>query len=515
MINFKFNYTILKTLVLKVEYIMSAGGLMFAIGKRTEFIKRKGILYMKQVQKVKCFFVAVMASNIILLVGCAVGASSGLPDHTQLLDIPQIEFFAKQDDIMIEPTELEPASVNMTTTQTLSLDDLKREALLNNPELKADFERVHVLIERIAQARSFPDPVFTYTQWVDGVQTRTGEQEFMFALSQKFPWFGKLMLKGKIADADAQAAMDEYRANMLTVLQNVEQTYHWLSFNYSAYRLRLEEKDLLQQIIASVSQAYAAGLRNRQALLKTQTAMARVDNDLLTYPPAILVLEAKLNKLTGAPVSRHLPPPDDMDLKLIDLSSFEFISIARKHRPEFDKVRQLIAKANNMIYLAKKDYYPDISLGVNYVGIGERPDNPMIAPEDEGDDAWGVVLGFNIPIPNARRRAQVAEARHMEAQYNYALEALDLDISSAINSIESKLIDYNNHLLIFEDNLIPLAQETLEVSRQEYRTGSGSFLDLLDAERTLLELRLEYLRLVRDYNLELTNLERALGVQIN
>ena len=92
--------------------------------------------------------------------------------------------------------------------ETSTLDDYVLFALLNNPGLRASFDRWKAALERVAPARTLPDPRFTYANYIKEVETRVGPQEHKFGLTQTFPWLGKLDLRGEMA---LQAAHAEHQ----------------------------------------------------------------------------------------------------------------------------------------------------------------------------------------------------------------------------------------------------------------------------------------------------------------
>ena len=81
-------------------------------------------------------------------------------------------------------------------------------------------------MERVPQVKSLPDPRFTYRFFVEEVETRVGPQEQSFGLAQKFPWFGKLALRGEIALEKALAKRQELEAARLKLFYQVEQAYY-------------------------------------------------------------------------------------------------------------------------------------------------------------------------------------------------------------------------------------------------------------------------------------------------
>ena len=83
--------------------------------------------------------------------------------------------------------------------ESASLDDYVLYAMLNNPGLRAAFDRWKAALDRVAPSQTLPDPRFTYANYIREVETRVGAQEHKFGLAQTFPWFGKLDLQGDIA----------------------------------------------------------------------------------------------------------------------------------------------------------------------------------------------------------------------------------------------------------------------------------------------------------------------------
>ena len=90
---------------------------------------------------------------------------------------------------------------------------------------------VVVVVERVPQAKSLPDPQLGLGFVLDQVE-RDGEyMGERYALSQMFPWFGTLQLKGDIATQEAEAAARRYEAERLALVEEVTAAwfeYAWL-----------------------------------------------------------------------------------------------------------------------------------------------------------------------------------------------------------------------------------------------------------------------------------------------
>jgi len=76
------------------------------------------------------------------------------------------------------------------TEPLVTLSDYLRYAALNNAGLKAAFEQWKAATEQVPQAKSLPDPKFTYGYFISEVETRAGPQRHKFEIMQTFPWFG-------------------------------------------------------------------------------------------------------------------------------------------------------------------------------------------------------------------------------------------------------------------------------------------------------------------------------------
>jgi cobalt-zinc-cadmium efflux system outer membrane protein len=398
------------------------------------------------------------------------------------------------------------------TGNTLSLEEAVRAVLLENPSLKASFAEFESRLLKIPQVTSLPDPMFKYTQFIEEVQTRAGEQQFIVGLSQKFPWFGKLTLRGRIADAEAQTSLESYRTRVLDVIHEVNLTWHNLIYEHSAHAIKQAERAYIGQSLETASAAYAAGIKTRQAVLKAQTELSRVENELLGFPPRIDALNAALRRLMNRKEDSGPLHPIEVPLVLLELKETDLLSTAMSNRPELNEMDLKIGKTRQQLELAEKDYRPDFTIGAGYIGIADRPDGVSLS--DEGEDAWNLSLAFNIPIPNARRRAQLAEAKKNREVAGQLKESISNNIRENIGSNLSRLHSLERQINIFNDSLLPLSQESFETSNAEYISGAGSFLDLLDAERTLLRTQLSCLAVIRDYRVVVSNLERATGSRI-
>ena len=129
----------------------------------------------------------------------------------------------------------------------MKLEDYLTSAALNNPGLKAAFEQWKVAVEQVPQAKSLPDPKFTYGYFIEEVETRVGPQRNRLEIMQMFPWC-KLKLKGNAAAEAANAEKQKYENIKLILFYRVKEAYY--DYYYITRRITIlkENVQLLEHL---------------------------------------------------------------------------------------------------------------------------------------------------------------------------------------------------------------------------------------------------------------------------
>jgi outer membrane protein TolC len=140
--------------------------------------------------------------------------------------------------------------------------------------------------------------------------------------------------------------------------------------------------------------------------------------------------------------------------------------------------------------------YPDITFGINYIQVGDPVVNPMTP--DAGQDPWGVTVAVNIPIwfdkYNAAKAEALATKRANESEYENRFNALRAELSASLSLLE----DANRRIKLYGDELLGLAEQAVENTRSSYENGRTGILEVIDSERSLLDLQLLYWRAASD-----------------
>jgi outer membrane protein TolC len=393
-----------------------------------------------------------------------------------------------------------------------SLSTYLKYAALNNAGLEAAFNHWKAELERIPQVKALPDPRFSYSYFIEEVETRVGPQKQKFEVSQTFPWFGTLGLKEDMAAESADAARQRYEAAKLKLFYAVKKNYY--EYYYLARAIAITKKNirLLSELEAVARVKFKASSARHSSVIKAQVELGRLQDRFQTLQDFQAPLIAKLNAALNRPLKSDLPWPTAIPDFDTSMSEGELFAIASSSNPELRAMEHLAKKESSGVKLAGKSYYPNIMLGA---GLIETGDANMPEMDESGKDPIIAMIAISLPIWPGKSRAGVreAKAREMAAQ-----EHLKESKNNLLADVELALYhfrDAERKITLYRDGLIPKAWESLEVNNQAFESGKAEFLDVIDSERVLLEFELSYERALVNRAQRLAELEMLIGRELS
>lgn len=386
--------------------------------------------------------------------------------------------------------------------------DYLRYAALNNAGLEAAFNRWNAAMERGDQATALPDPRIGYTYYIEEVETRVGPQNQKFGVSQTFPWFGKRRLQGEAADANAKAAQQEFEKAKLALFHRVKVAYHEYWYLSRAIAFTKEHLQLVANLERVARTRFSAGLVPNSAMIQAQVELGKLDDRLRTLEAQRAPVVAKLNAALNRPMALPLPWPRTLPAFAASLTNETALQTLIDNNPEIRRLEHLVDKEEVGIKLARKSYYPDITLGVDYVDTGAAL-NPDLA--DSGKDPVMAMVSVNVPLWHDKYRAQAREARFrkksLEADRDDTKNRLLADLEFACYQFR----DSQRKIDLYADTLVPKAEQSLKVTQEDFEAGRASFIALIDTQRLLLEFQLAHQRARADRGQRLAEIEMLVG----
>jgi cobalt-zinc-cadmium efflux system outer membrane protein len=394
--------------------------------------------------------------------------------------------------------------------ENATLSDYLAYAALNNPGLKAAFLRWKAALEKIPEVKSLPDPRFTYAYFIREVETRVGPQRQKFGLSQTFPWLGKLKLRGHAASEAAQAEKQRYEAAKLKLFYRVQEAYYEYYYLAQTIAATRENFSLVRYAESVARTAYAAGVSDHADIIRSQVELGKLEDRLRTLNDLQEPIVARLNAALNRPPSAPIAWPRRTKEETVSFTEDDLLARLKENNPELKAVDFLAARERWNIDLAKKNHYPDMTFSLETIDTGEAA---MAGVEDSGKDPVIAMLSINIPLWLKKYRA---EERQAQARYRTLLlerreqeNRLAADVKLAL----FKYRDAERKIELYKNTLTPKAEQSLQVNIQTYKAGKGTFLDVIDAARTILDFQLAGERAFADRGQRLAELEMLVGMR--
>jgi outer membrane protein TolC len=359
-------------------------------------------------------------------------------------------------------------------TGDLSLGDYLRFAMLNQPSVEAAYFDWAGAVERITIERSLPDPRLSFEADIASVVMTV-----MPGLMQEFPGPGKLRAAADVATAESRLKYFAFESSVLSTAFNVKRAYYQLWFLDENLRINRRTLALLAELEATARARNAAGKVTLQDVYRAQIEQDQLATDIENLEDSRSPLVAQLKGALGLTREQPDPPtPTRFESTPLDLHGDDLLDLAFARNPRLRMMEAEVRMAEAVIALARKSRLPDFSLGL-MADVKAVP--TMFRPQ----------AGMTLPIWRDKIAAQIAQAqaaqRAAEARLN--AEELMVTVDFAMKSYDYREITRNLSLL--QDKLIPKARQSLEIARAGYLSGQIDFFNLLDAERTLLNFRLQ------------------------
>ncbi|MCP5109223.1 MAG: TolC family protein [bacterium] len=388
-----------------------------------------------------------------------------------------------------------------------------QEAVERNPSVRRQFATYRAALQKIPQLTALPDPRLVLTQFLRTPETRVGPQTTIVSLEQRFPWFGKLSEKGKVAAKAAAYQAEVYEAAKADVIRQVKLAYYELAFVDRAAAITRDDLELLAHFEQLARARYGQGVGLQQQVVKLQAEITRQQNRIEQLASQRVDAEAALNSLMDHPPERPVARVPAMQPPKVILNLDAFYAAARRRTPEMRAAFVDIEKHEKLIHAARREYWPDFSVGVGFINmLGRRdPAGRLAPPPSNGKNAWSLTFGVELPVQRRKRDAGVLEATEALLASKEGYRAQQNRLEASIRSAAFEIETLSRQIALFDGTLTPQAEQALRTTEAAYATGAVGVLELLDSERVLLEVRLGLARMASEYMRALAELERAVG----
>ena len=390
------------------------------------------------------------------------------------------------------------------------LQELIAEAARNSPEIRAASNERLAAQHRVSPAGALDDPMLEAGVINAPLASQTFRREDMtmkmLGLSQKFPFPGKRDLRQDVAAKDAESVGHAYQETVNRVVRDVKTAYFELAFVAESARLVEKNKRVLEQFLKISESRYSVGQGNQADVLKAQTQLSRMVDELIKLGRERRVIEAELIRALGRGAETGAPVPAALRLREAPLQLEALLETALRERPQLLGLRSLIDRSGKALDLARKDYYPDFDVKFSY-GQRDKTLDGM-----RRDDMVSFTVAINLPVwRETKRDPRVAEAIAMRDQAMDMYQAQQNEISSKLRQQVANAEQSLKSGRLYETGILPQARLAVESSLAAYRVNRVDFLTLLDNQMTVLNYEVSYASVLSNYNKALAEIDFVTG----
>src|SRR5208337_222740 len=186
-------------------------------------------------------------------------------------------------------------------TPALTLGEIERMALADNPEIHVSARRVSMAEAHVPTTGKLDDPQFMLRNWQVPLSKPwdLNAAQNMLMLSQSLPGRGKRPLETSIAQSDVTVAKDELESARLQVRVEVRKAFFDLLLAQEEMRIHDQHVDIAHQAIEAARIKYTVGKVPQQDVLKEELAMTRLEEHIIRFERDAEVARVRMNTLLG------------------------------------------------------------------------------------------------------------------------------------------------------------------------------------------------------------------------
>ncbi|NOZ25882.1 MAG: TolC family protein [Nitrospirae bacterium] len=398
-----------------------------------------------------------------------------------------------------------PSSGSEGAVDMLTLEQAISLALKKSPELEVSSQEMNAVEARILQAGLFPNPeIEVEVENFGGSGGFNGfdSSETTVQLSQLIELAGKRSKRRNVASLEHDLAGWDYRARRADVVAEVSKAFVHVLAAQERLSLTQELVRLAREALDTVSERVRAG---KVSPVEETRARVTLTTAVIEFERARRILDASRKRLAATwgstepsfervvgqlDVIRPVPSPEELESLISGNPEIARWAVAMEHR----RAAMALEYANRV---------PDVALSIGVRRLMESNDNLL-------------VFGVSIPLPVFNRnQGGVLEAQSRLVQAEKERTAARLRVLSALAGAYQELSVSFMEAVALKRDVLPGAMSAFEAAREGYRQGKFDYLVMLDAQRTLFEVRGKYIDALASYHRAAAEVERLIGMKLD
>lgn len=393
-------------------------------------------------------------------------------------------------------------------TGTLSLRDTVALALLHAPDLASFAWEVRAREARIVQAGRPPNPALgLIAEDLGGPRVpRAPDQQpvqpqVTVQLSQLIELGGKRTARQDVATLDRDLAVWDYETARIDVLTRVTRAFVDVVAAQKALDLATQTLDIVERTQQTVAARVTAGAVSPIEQSRADVTLASARVELERSRRTVEAARSHLATFWGRPTARFSSVSGDLD-EMPALPSLAELQERLTANPVLARWAAEVAQRQAALALEQSRRTPDVSVAAGYRRYTDIESNAFL-------------VGATISLPLFdRNQGGISEAGSRLAKAYEERRAAEMRVSRALADSYQALSSAYAEVAALRTQVLPASRQVFEAVTEGYRLGRFGYLEVLDAQRTLVAAGGQYLRALTDYHHAVADMEQLTGAPI-
>ena len=383
----------------------------------------------------------------------------------------------------------QPSSLQSPNPPT-TLADLERLALEGNPTLAQAEAAIRAAEGRRVQAGLMPNPIIGYAGEELAFRAIGEKSEHLGFIEQTIPLGGKLSKSRRIfAQEKAQSEQDAV-AQRQRILNGVRILYYRALGAQQLVEVRTQLAKLAREAVKITSELFNVGQADRPDAVQIRIEAQRAELDLMMAENDRDQVWQELAAVIGNPFLKPVLLAGELEKGLPILDQAALLDQLLAGSPEIKRAQAGVERAKASISRAKAEVAPDLfvrgGLGYNRELLEkEIPNARRTGPEAS------VEIGLRIPLWNRNQGGIAAASAELEMAER-EVRRIELMLRARF---AGSFRTYLNALRVatrYEQQIVPEAQSAYDTYLRNFRGMAAAYPQVLIAQRTLFQVRAEY-----------------------
>lgn len=376
----------------------------------------------------------------------------------------------------------------------LSLQSALLLALGANAELSAARQEVDVVDASVLQAGVRPNP--EVSMLVEGARSDTRTSTLQ--LNQAIELGGKRAARIAAAERGRDAATADLNIKRAEIRAAVIAAFFDVLTAQERVRLANASATLAQRGTSIASRRVTAGKASPVEETKARIAEANVSLELNQAKSDLTNSRKRLAATWGNPLPRFERADGQFDL-LPEFPVLTDMDLRLANAPALSRARFEVERRDALAQLERSRRVPDVIVSLGVKRSDELGRNQA-------------VVGLSVPLPLFdRNQGNVLETMRRADKARFELTATQVRLDSDLAQARERLNAARQDAELLQRDILPGSQSAYDAATKGFEFGKFDFLDVLDAQRTLLQAKSQYLRALSEAHRAAAEIERILG----